>query len=177
MVTAADPDAARQSIGAGRQSFKQNVNSNVGVTKLMQQCTSMLREKMWNDTHSRPAPPAIRYRESNGAIQPDNALEAMGPVLESVLGNLTQEYERALLQKDSEMKKVQDELTRERNARTALEQQVAIGANQPQIEYQLSEDQRAEVERLKGLELALTQQARALITEQAPVLHCVHIHV
>ena len=165
MVPPNENEAPKQAYGAGRQSFKQSrsVASDVGVTKLMQQCTSMLREKMWNDTHSRPPPAAIRYRETNGSAHPDNALEAMGPVLESVLGNLTQEYERALLQKDADMKKIQDDLQKEKSARASLEQQLAIGANRPQIEYQLSEEQQAEVNRLKQMELALTQQVRAYV--------------
>jgi hypothetical protein len=40
----------------------------------------------------------------------DNALEAMGPVLESVLGSLTQEYEKRLLAKDHEVKAAQQQL-------------------------------------------------------------------
>ena len=38
---------------------------------------------------------------------PDSALEAMGPVLESVLGSLTQEYEKRLFSKDHEVKGAQ----------------------------------------------------------------------
>lgn len=80
---------------------KQALHNTKGVTKLMQQCTSMLREKMWNDSHSRPAPASLRYHpEAEPHVQPESALEAMGPVLESVLGSLTQEYEKRLLLKD-----------------------------------------------------------------------------
>jgi hypothetical protein len=82
------------------------VQAAVGVTKLMQQCTTMLRERMWADSSSSsglrtsrefsavatPTPP-------RGAATPEGALEAMGPVLESVLGSLTQEYEKRLLAK------------------------------------------------------------------------------
>jgi hypothetical protein len=157
----AEVDSGMQANAPMRQSFKHNANNNVGVTKLMQQCTSMLREKMWSDAHARPPPPAIRYRETNGSLQPDNALEAMGPVLESVLGNLTQEYERRLLQKDSEMKQVQDELKRVQAANASYEQQLAVGNNYPQIEYQLSEEQEAEVARLKQLEVVLIHKVHA----------------
>ena len=38
---------------------------------------------------------------------PEDALEAMGPVLESVLGSLTQEYEKRLFSKDHEVKGAQ----------------------------------------------------------------------
>jgi hypothetical protein len=141
---------------ADRQSFKHTVNSGVGVTKLMQECTSMLREKMWNDTHHRPAPPSIRYRE-NGSNQPDNALEAMGPVLESVLSNLTHEYERRLMQKDTENKQLQEQLA----AVTAEKEKLVAGqGNVPQIEYHMSEQQQAEVNRLKQLEIVLTREVR-----------------
>ena len=143
-----------------RQSFKHSGNSNIGVVPaLMQECTSMLREKMWNDNHSRPAPPSIRYRENNGALQPDNALEAMGPVLESVLGNLTQEYERRLLQKDTENKQLKEQLA----VVTAEKDKLVSGAAHaavPQIEYQLSEEEQAEVRRLKQLEVVLTREVR-----------------
>ena len=55
-----------------------------GVTRLMQQCTAMLRERMWSDGGNKlsPARGALPYN--------DNPMDAMGPVLESVLGSLTQ---------------------------------------------------------------------------------------
>ena len=55
-----------------------------GVTRLMQQCTAMLRERMWSDGGKQlsPARGALPYN--------DNPMDAMGPVLESVLGSLTQ---------------------------------------------------------------------------------------
>ena len=55
-----------------------------GVTRLMQQCTSMLRDRMWSDGSNKlsPARGASPYT--------DNPMDAMGPVLESVLGSLTQ---------------------------------------------------------------------------------------
>jgi hypothetical protein len=141
-----------------RYSSRSSLNNTVGVTRLMQQCTSMLREKMWNDSHSRPPPPAMRYRDGNGARQPDNALEAMGPVLESVLGSLTQEYERRLMMKDQEIKTYTEQLKQAQEAQQVLEQKFASGAGVAQIEYQMSEEERAEVERLRSLEVALTEQ-------------------
>ena len=55
-----------------------------GVTRLMQQCTAMLRERMWSDGGNKlsPARGSLPYN--------DNPMDAMGPVLESVLGSLTQ---------------------------------------------------------------------------------------
>lgn len=77
------------------------VAAAVGVTRLMQQCTAMLRERMWTDGAGRPAPPVMQTpTPPRGAgATPESALEAMGPVLESVLGSLTQEYEKRLLAK------------------------------------------------------------------------------
>lgn len=60
-------------------------DATAGVARMMQQCTAMLRERMWNgDGKSSPARPALTM---GGDMNP---MEAMGPVLESVLGSLTQ---------------------------------------------------------------------------------------
>lgn len=144
--------------GGGRTSARSSLNNSVGVTKLMQQCTSMLREKMWNDTHSRPPPPALRYRDGNGARQPDNALEAMGPVLESVLGSLTQEYERRLMLKDQEIKSCTEQLKKAQELANSLEQQLSSGGGQAQIEYQMTDEAKQEMEQLRDLEVALREQ-------------------
>lgn len=82
------------------------------LPRLMQQCTAMLRERMGSDTGAlqqtaaggapRPSsstalacapstPTSLMRREDRApSSPPDTALEAMGPVLESVLGSLTQ---------------------------------------------------------------------------------------
>jgi exonuclease VII large subunit len=130
----------------------------------MQQCTSMLREKMWNDTHSRPPPPAMRYRAGdNGSGKPDNALEAMGPVLESVLGSLTQEYERRLMLKDQEIKQAKEQLQRAQEQAAALEQQLASGGQRAQIEYQMTEEMKAEMENMRNQEVALIQKVQLFL--------------
>lgn len=64
-----------------------------GVLSLMNQCTSMLKQRM--------APPSAGRATARPA---DAALDTVGPVLESVLANLTQEYEKRLLAKDQEVK-------------------------------------------------------------------------
>jgi hypothetical protein len=135
-------------------------NGNVAVTKLMQQCTSMLRDKMWNERHRQPQA-ALRYRDSNGSAQPDNALEAMGPVLESVLGSLTMEYERRLLQKDQEIKACADELNKCRAKIQQLEQRLLEGPEQPQLEYQMTQEQSMEIQRLRNMENEYMQQVRS----------------
>ncbi|KAK9862343.1 hypothetical protein WJX84_009346 [Apatococcus fuscideae] len=105
-----------QSYGAG--------SAAQGVTRLMQQCTAMLRERMGGDQGAiqqgaaggaprpssstalscMPSTPTSLMRRDAPSSPPDTALEAMGPVLESVLGSLTQEYEKRLLTKDQEVK-------------------------------------------------------------------------
>lgn len=67
-----------------------------GVLSLMNQCTSMLKQRMMPGTPSGGRPGA---RPADAA-----ALDTVGPVLESVLANLTQEYEKRLLAKDQEVK-------------------------------------------------------------------------
>ena len=89
-----------------KQSAGKGVQAAVGVTRLMQQCTTMLRERMWADTPGStrtsreflpPQTPTPPRGSRRGPLRA--ALEAMGPVLESVLGSLTQEYEKRLLSK------------------------------------------------------------------------------
>lgn len=154
-------DIKKGGIAAGGS--RANLHNHAGVTKLMQQCTSMLREKMWNDTHARPPPPAMRYRAGeNGSGKPDNALEAMGPVLESVLGSLTQEYERRLMLKDQEIKQAKEQLQRAQEQAAAFEQQLASGGQRAQIEYQMTEEMKTEIENMRNQELALQTQVQNL---------------
>lgn len=89
---AATPDfdlVTQQYMGSGSKGGLKQVagkgkEAAAGVTRLMQQCTAMLRERMWSDGSNKlsPARGALPYN--------DNPMDAMGPVLESVLGSLTQ---------------------------------------------------------------------------------------
>lgn len=88
------------SIGAAQH---KSVQAAAGVTKLMQQCTSMLKERMGYQME--PANASSRYGGSPG---PDSAMKALGPVLEGVLGHLTEEYEKRLLGKDHELSRAHD---------------------------------------------------------------------
>jgi len=132
--------------GGAARPLKGGVQAAAGVTRLMHQCTAMLRERMCDELRTPPAAPPVRcaHPQATGAerrpwttsgaapagspplsglaqratgrampadgkfagapsacsagrryqgapsVSPDNALEAMGPVLESVLGSLTQ---------------------------------------------------------------------------------------
>jgi kinesin family protein C2/C3 len=78
----------------------------VSVTRLMQQCTSLLKDRMWSDS---PNPSSISPL-SACSTSPERTVEALGPVIESVLSSLTQEYERRLLQKESDLKKTKNDL-------------------------------------------------------------------
>jgi len=69
-----------------------------GLNYLMRSCTHMLKSRM--GVPGTPLPPLPRA----AAMQPDIALDAVGPILETVLANLTSEYERRLLAKDQEHK-------------------------------------------------------------------------
>ena len=68
-----------------------------GVDYLMKSCTHMLKKRI-----GLPATPLPERRVERQS--PDIALDAVGPVLETVLSNLTREYERRLLSKDEERK-------------------------------------------------------------------------
>ena len=65
--------------------------------------------------------PRFSVNRSNlaAASTPEMAMESMAPVLESVLGSLTQEYEKRLLAKEHEVKAAQHEV---KAAQTALKQ-------------------------------------------------------
>jgi hypothetical protein len=69
-----------------------SVQAAAGVTKLMQQCTNMLKERMFPSEQLGGA----RY----GSPAASDSMKALGPVLEGVLGQLTEEYEKRLLTKD-----------------------------------------------------------------------------
>lgn len=80
-----------------------SVQAAAGVTRLMQQCTSMLKERMFPNEQG-----VQRISHAGQGSTPDTAMRALGPVLEGVLGQLTEEYERRLLTKDHELSKAQE---------------------------------------------------------------------
>jgi hypothetical protein len=97
------------------------VAAAAGVTKLMQQCTSMLKERMFPVDAARYSPATA----AGGGGGPDSAMKALGPVLEGVLGQLTEEYERRLLSKDHELGQARD--ARARAEREVARLQVGLG--------------------------------------------------
>eukprot|EP00192_Tetraselmis_astigmatica_P002102 CAMPEP_0117660610 /NCGR_PEP_ID=MMETSP0804-20121206/7059_1 /TAXON_ID=1074897 /ORGANISM="Tetraselmis astigmatica, Strain CCMP880" /LENGTH=1042 /DNA_ID=CAMNT_0005467349 /DNA_START=319 /DNA_END=3446 /DNA_ORIENTATION=- len=103
-----------------RMAAGKGVAAAVGVTRLMKQCTQMLQDRMWTDNHGlTPTPPR------GTASGP----EALGSVLESVLGSLTQEYEKRLLSKDHEVNNMRDSMLAEQAKSRALEAELSIAKN------------------------------------------------
>lgn len=84
-----------------------SVQAAAGVTKLMQQCTNMLKERM-----GFPMEPGSAGGRYTGSPGPDSAMKALGPVLEGVLGHLTEEYEKRLLAKDHDLSRMNDVKTK-----------------------------------------------------------------
>lgn len=84
-----------------------SVQAAAGVTRMMQQCTAMLKERMFMDAGARSQSSS---RHMVPATTPDNAMEAVAPVLENVFASLTQEYEKRLLAKDHELSHIRDKV-------------------------------------------------------------------
>ncbi|KAF8055758.1 KIN14F [Scenedesmus sp. PABB004] len=99
--------------GAGSPGALVSLRSSVSaaaaarVTKLMQQCTNMLKDRMF-PTDGPGAGGGGGGRFSPAGAGPDSAMKALGPVLEGVLGHLTEEYEKRLLAKDHDLSRVAD---------------------------------------------------------------------
>ncbi|GAB4818535.1 hypothetical protein N2152v2_005581 [Parachlorella kessleri] len=96
---------------------------DAGIPQLMRSCTNLLKQKM-----GMPATPPVGPRPGgmgSGAMQTETALEAVGPVLESVLANLTAEYEKRLLAKDQEMKLSHEAMERMRKQISGLQVEVS----------------------------------------------------
>lgn len=96
-----------------------SVQAAAGVTRLMQQCTHMLKERMFPNEQQ-----GLSVRQSHPAgATPDTAMKALGPVLEGVLGQLTEEYERRLLSKDHDLSKAQEAQRKAENTAQRLQEE------------------------------------------------------
>jgi kinesin family protein C2/C3 len=82
-----------------RHGAAMNTKHTDGLDFLMQSCTHMLKTRMGIPASPLPSP-AAAGSTSTGEL----AMDAVGPVLETVLESLTGEYERRLLAKDQEHK-------------------------------------------------------------------------
>ena len=131
-----------------------------GLDYLMQSCTNMLKEKMGVPASPLPLKaPTTTHSEI--------AMDAVGPVLETVLINLTSEYEKRLLAKDQERKSQSEAIEVLRRQITALHTDVAhwreacesgaaaaAASAAAEIEA-LKIQERAEYDRLRSNEAAL----------------------
>ena len=89
---------AQQSMDAALRSGNKDSEGEDGVKYLMNSCTHMLKSRMGVPV----TPKAVGSMKQTG--QAEIALDAVGPILETVLSNLTGEYEKRLLAKDEEHK-------------------------------------------------------------------------
>lgn len=139
-----------------------------GLDYLMQSCTHMLKTRM-----GLPATPLPAHSTAHTTTPSEIALDAVGPVLETVLSNLTGEYERRLLAKDQEHKQQADMVDGLRRQVAALESEaaqwrqaaeskahVAAAAMSAESEA-LKAQERAEYERLRASEAALEGERAA----------------
>lgn len=83
------------------------VSATESVTRLMQQCTAILREK--SSSNALSIDQEILSKR-NSVLSAPSTTENMGPLLETVLGSLTQEYEKRLLSKEREISELKDAL-------------------------------------------------------------------
>ena len=89
---------AQQAINASARGDHVDSEGEDGVRYLMNSCTHMLKSRM-----GVPAtPPSVGGMKHMG--QAEIALDTVGPILETVLSNLTGEYEKRLFAKDEEHK-------------------------------------------------------------------------
>jgi hypothetical protein len=72
--------------------------ARIGATKLMQQCTEMIKTRMYGTAATTAA-----GKQQNGSPEAQQNLEYLQPIVENVLSGLTAEYEKRLLRKDNEL--------------------------------------------------------------------------
>ena len=130
----------------------------VSVTRLMQQCTSVLHTRLG----SSPSALSISPLSSCSTGSPERTMDALGPVIESVLSSLTQEYERRLLNKESELKKTKHSLYQSQTRLQALEKDRTEETNRETERNVAIENERAQ---------ALDRDLSALKQKQDEVKH------
>lgn len=152
-----------------------------GLAFLMQSCTHLLKTRMGAPTSPLPSTPPM------ATVQPEIALDAVGPVLETVLANLTSEYERRLLAKDHELKlqleksqQLQQKLVAteidladlQKLVKEFQEQQTSSAKIDASAELLLQE----ELDRLKATELDLLRERSALQDTIQGLMSTKHVH-
>lgn len=117
--------------------------ANDGLTYLMQSCTNMLRSRMGMAV----SPIENKVEKTH----PDIALDAVGPVLETVLSNLTNEYERRLHQKDKDYKLITETSESLRNQVSALKEEILFLRSE--IDRKEREENQEAKEKINALEI------------------------
>ncbi|KAL4441440.1 hypothetical protein ABPG77_001944 [Micractinium sp. CCAP 211/92] len=140
-----------------------------GLEYLMRTCNHMLKSSM-----GMPATPLGPPPRATAGVAPEIALDAVGPVLETVLQNLTTEYEKRLLAKDQEFKLGQEAQERMRRDIARLKQEVTHWKEQaaavkylPAPDSGLSDAEREALERKIAEEKAAA--AAAVAAKEAEV--------
>ncbi|PSC77000.1 kinesin KP1-like isoform B [Micractinium conductrix] len=120
-----------------------------GMEYLMRTCNHMLKSHMGLPATPLPPPPS-----RTTGVTPEIALDAVGPVLETVLQNLTAEYEKRLLAKDQEFKLSQEAQERSRREIARLKQELKHWQEEakavkylPAPEKEMSDEEREAFER------------------------------
>lgn len=124
------PEAAALVARHAGTSGGMNNNHTDGLDFLMQSCTHMLKVRMGMPVT--PIPPAgatVDGAAATATTTSEMAMDAVGPVLETVLANLTEEYERRLLAKDQEHKQQVDEVNYLKKQVAVLEREAAKWKN------------------------------------------------
>lgn len=101
-------------------------------------------------------------------IQPEIALDAVGPVLETVLANLTSEYERRLLAKDHELK---IQLDKARHLQQKLDEVGAELAGLRDLHQELREHHQSTPLVDNSIELQLREECDRLKASECALLH------
>ncbi|WIA16158.1 hypothetical protein OEZ85_012873 [Tetradesmus obliquus] len=142
-----------------------SVQAAAGVTKLMQQCTNMLKERMFPGEQAGGS----RYGSPAG---PDSAMKALGPVLEGVLGHLTEEYEKRLLLKDHQLSAISEAKAKAEKEVERLQEEVAQlrdAADSQQAEVERAAAGAAEA-KVQQLQEQLEQAHAALQAKEAELV-------
>jgi len=119
------PEAAALVARHAGNSGSMNNSHTDGLDFLMQSCTHMLKVRMGMPVSPILPPGATVDGAATSTTTSEMAMDAVGPVLETVLANLTGEYERRLLAKDQEHKQQADEVNYLKRQVAVLEREAA----------------------------------------------------
>eukprot|EP00887_Chlorella_sp_A99_P001154 scaffold14.g1154.t1 len=156
-------------------------SSDGQISYLMRSCNNMMRHHMGVPVSPLPAAP----KGSGGITSSEIALDAVGPVLETVIQNLTTEYEKRLLAKDQDFKHAAEERGRLRKQIAAMQGEVEHWRAQAEAaaaaavplgggEPELTEAQREEYERLLEQQVVMEEELARREEEMAAMEaeHC-----